>query len=245
MRGRNFPVRALFAAVTFGAVLLPAIEASATVDQPARSGDVVIIDAGNRQKDLGRGVSDTKWSLRLPDGAACPGDSMHDEWRVQSFIVPAAVDPATLTYESTKPAGDLHFALYDYRTHPFVQQLTRANDVAGQPGIIGDIPTLSFAVFPPGTLPPGNYRIGIACTLARRTAQYWDAAVVLAADPADQPGQLTWRLPSASSAAPSISEPDSGNGIFFAASAVAASLISLFLWRRRASSANPRTKEFR
>ena len=65
----------------------------------------------------------------------------------------------------------------------------------GQPGVIPAIPPLSFAAFPPGVLPAGTYRIGIACTLSRKTANYWDTEVVITSSPGDKPSQFVWRLP--------------------------------------------------
>ena len=44
------------------------------------------------------GGSATPFTLRLPDGAACPGDSANDGYRVNSYMVPLDVDPTTVTY---------------------------------------------------------------------------------------------------------------------------------------------------
>lgn len=175
-------------------VVAVAAPAAASIDAPLDAGDAVVIDGADRLQEVGRGGSGAVFSLRLPDAAACPGDSLHDQWRVQSFMVPADVDLTTLQYGVVGPEGEQHYALYDERTKPFVNELTRANEVAGQPGFIGDIPVFSFALFPAGTVAPGTYRIGLACTLLRETAKYWDAEIVIEADPSDQPAQLTWSV---------------------------------------------------
>lgn len=202
-----------------GAVLLGAMAAVmavtspalASVDAPVDAGDVVVIDGTDRSRAVGRGGSEAVFSLRLPDAATCPGDSLHDQWRVQSFMVPVDVDVTTLQYGVIGPEGEQHYALYDERTKPLVNELTRANEVAGQPGFVGDIPVFSFALFPPGTVAPGTYRIGLACTLQRKTAKFWDAEIVIESDPSDQPAQLTWSVvggPDVESSGPAAASSD-------------------------------------
>ena len=181
---------------------------SATVDAPVRSGDVVVVSSSDGSHELTHGGSATAFSLRLPAGASCPGDSANDQWRVQSFVVPATDDPSTFKYTSVAPAGDGRYALYDAQTHPLINSLTQENLAPGHPGVIPAIPPLSFAVFPPGTVPSGTYRVGIACTLFRATAKYWDTQLVVTATPRDKPGQLVWRL----ARLPAIAINDSSNG---------------------------------
>lgn len=168
-----------------------------SVGPAVRGGDLALVSATSSDHVIRDGVSATIFGLRLPDGATCPGDSAHDQWRIQSFVVPAGVDPGQLTYDEIKPVGDGRWALYDVDTNPYVHVLLEPNAAAGSPGRIAAVPPLSFAVFPPGTLAPGPYRVGLACTYFRQTATFWDTEVVLTADPADQPGQLTWTVPSA------------------------------------------------
>ena len=45
------------------------------------------------------GGSATPWTLNLPAQAACSGDTASQGFHVYSFIVPAAVDPGTLTFD--------------------------------------------------------------------------------------------------------------------------------------------------
>ena len=191
MRARPAVLLALVAAV---ATLGTATRVGASVDAPVDAGDVMVIDGADRQLEVGRGGSAALFSLRLPESSTCPGDSLHDQWRVQSFMVPVDVDVTQLQYGVIGPEGEQQYALYDERTKPFVNELTRANEVAGQPGFIGDIPVFSFGLFPPGTVAPGTYRIGLACTLLRETAKYWDAEIVIEAAADDQPAGLTWSV---------------------------------------------------
>jgi hypothetical protein len=166
--------------------------------QGQRAGDVVVIDGTNGSELLTSGGGATPFSLRLPEAAACPGDSANDNYRVQTFIVPVADDPATLTYESQKPAGDGRWALYDVNTSPYAQVLTEVASAPGQPGRITPLSQLSFAVFPTGTFPDGRYRIGVACTQWSETVRYWDTEIDIVADPgadpADDPAQLRWAV---------------------------------------------------
>jgi hypothetical protein len=158
-------------------------------------GDLVVLDVDGAP--LRNGGSATEFSLQMPPDATCPGDSMSDQWRVQSFISPAADDIGSLHYGVIGPDGPAQYALFAVDTKPFAQQLTLANDSPGQPGRIGGVPLMSFAVMTPGLLPAGRYRIGIACTLFGATAHYWDTEIVLEDSPGDVPAQFTWRLPDA------------------------------------------------
>ncbi|MEQ1786050.1 MAG: hypothetical protein ABL966_03270 [Acidimicrobiales bacterium] len=163
-------------------------------------------------QELTEGGSATPFTLRLPDRASCPGDSANAGWRVNSYMVPEAVDVATLPYDGTGPTpyglGDLEVfrqPLYTLRTDPYVSAQTLEVEVPGDPGEIIDIPDFSFAVFAPGDVPPGRYHLGIACTLLNEVALVWDAEVVVTAAPADAPAQLHWRV-----AEPSVSSPNEG-----------------------------------
>jgi hypothetical protein len=67
---------------------------------------------------LSAGASNTPFGIRLPDGAACSGDSATGGYRVQSYMVPTSVDPATLVFGAAGPdplgLGDnFAQALYD------------------------------------------------------------------------------------------------------------------------------------
>jgi hypothetical protein len=182
----------------------PALAATPTIQgPPVDGGTVTVVSASNAERPLSEGTSSTIFTLRLPEGATCPGDSEHDQWRIQSFIIPVGDDPGGLTYDDIGPEGPGLFALYAVDENPYVHVLLESNAAAGSPGRIAAVEPLSFAVFPPGTLPAGDYRIGLACTYFRHTALYWDTEFTLVADPEDQPGQLTWSVPGAPSASTS------------------------------------------
>lgn len=214
----------------------PAPKATPPAGPAVDLGDVLPIDPADRTSALAGGASATQFELQLPADAACPGDSVHDQWRVQSFIVPVGDDPGVIPYGANGPEGKDQYALYELNTSPYTDILTRPNTVAGAPGVINAVPTLSFAVFPPGTLPTGRYRMGLACTLFRETSQYWDVEVDVTATPDDEPGQMIWRLVDAPADAilPSVADDDSTGWLLPAAAGTTlAALAGAFWWRSR------------
>lgn len=158
-------------------------------------GDLEVVDADG--EPLRNGGSATPFTVRLPEGATCPGDSMFDQWRVQSFVVPASVDIGRLEFGSVGPQGDRQYALYTVEGSPVVDELLQPNDQAGQPGRPVGLTMLSFGAFTPGLLPAGTYRFGLMCTLFREPERYWDVEIVVDDAPDDQPAGFTWRLPDA------------------------------------------------
>lgn len=241
-RRRGAAVMGALAVLAAFAPVHAATAAPRSVDAPQRMGDVSIVDEDGGRLD--HGGSATAFSLRLPDGAACPGDSQHDQWRIQSFIVPADVDPVTLTYDLIAPAGGgTRFALYDLQQNPYAQQLTQPNTTAGQPGRVGAVPLLSLGVFPPGTLPAGTYRVGVACTLFRATARVWDTTIVVSDDAGDRPARFQWRLDGTD---PSVLDDGSSTGwlrpLLLAVGAVAAAY-GLWLVRRTPKRRTPRSSQ--
>ena len=205
-----------------------------------RAGDLTLVEADRRGVVLESGGSSTQFSVDLPLGSMCPGDSENDDWRLQTFIVPAADEPGTLEYSVIGPTGTKQYSIYDIFTAPVVDQLTVPNGTSGLPGRPTPFPPMSFAVFPPGEIPPGTYRIGVACTWFGATANYWDTEIVIAAEPKDQPAQLTWRLPSAPPATLSGTEPPSDfpwTFFFLAIAAAALGVVVLINRRSRPTSA--------
>jgi len=214
-------------------------------DAPIDSGSVTVVDPVVRTKEITNARSATEFSLQLPAGEACPGDSLHDQWRWQTFVIPAADDPGAIVYEVQGPSGPGQWPLFDTRTHPLVDEILQANAAPNLPGAVPAIDALSFAVFPPGTLPAGNYRIGVACTLFRETAKYWSTEIVITDAPNDKPAKFVWRLSTAPEAAPESSSSSSPWLIVAAAAAVVA-VLGWLLARRSArtiSANSPISKE--
>jgi hypothetical protein len=210
--------------------------ASPTVDAPVDGGDVRVVDFFAPEDELAGGVSSTVFTLTVPDGAVCPGDSANDQWRLQSFVVPATVDPAELTFGGNDPVGDGNWSLYGASTSPYVDELTEPNTMPGQPGRIPSIPALSFAVFPPDTLPDGEYRIGLACTLLREPAIFWDTRLEVVSDPDDEPGRMRWSVidaPATAKVADAASDPNVFTRVLLAVSLVGLAVTGVISWRWR------------
>lgn len=199
------------ALIALASTSVAAASAAAVDPEPMHAGELLLVSPANRDAVVAEGASATPFALRLPDGASCPGDSMHDDWRVSSFFTPVAVDPTTLQFTVNDPEGEGNWAMYDVDTSPYVDQLLLANEVAGEPGLVGDTPPLSFGVFHPGLLADGEYRIGIACTyIPRRMDRYWDTVIVVTNDATDEPGGFRWRLADSSVGAQLAAAPDDG-----------------------------------
>jgi hypothetical protein len=193
------------------------------------AGDVVVVDPADSSQEMSEGDSNSVFALRLPEGSECPGDSANDDWRVQSFIVPAGTDLPSLTYGATRPRGEFMYGLYTTDGWPYVQVMTAQNPAPGQPGMIIQPPPLSFGVFTPDLLPVGRYTIGISCSYFERGERYWDAELILTEDPDVLPGERSWQV----AAAPSESAgTTTGSGVedggwFLAAGVAAVAVIAL------------------
>ncbi len=218
---------------------LGATGASAATVQPVRSGDAVIVDGNDGSGEITHGQSATQFSLRLPQGAACPGDSANDQWRFQSFMVPASDTPDTLHYNVAGPDGSGQYALFQVSTSPLVDVLTNQNAGPGEPGVIPALPPLSFAAFPPGVLPAGTYRIGVACTLSRQTADYWDTEIVTTSSPSDKPSQFVWRLATAPASVNDSHAGSSGWLLPVGLAVLGAAALAWYLLKRRGRNAMP------
>lgn len=236
---------ALGSTLAFVAAIAFADAADAELGNPVRLGDVVVVDAADPADEIVYGTSSTVFTLRLPTGATCPGDSANDGWRYQTFMVPTGDDPGALSYNDIGPTGTNQWALYATTTNPVTDALLEMNDGEGKPGFIGSIPPLSFRIVPPGTIPAGTYTIGVSCThLERQTAQYWDTDIVITEDPDDEPGQLTFRL----ATAPRATKPDDGFDssrflVVGAAVAAGGGVAAIVRQRRRTTRRARRTQE--
>lgn len=212
------------AALTCGVVLAATTTGLAV---SSRAGDVRILEANSHLPVSSLRSTDQFW-LQPTGDPACPGDSMHDQWRIQGFLIPESVDPAGVHYGAESPKVPGGFGLWDWRGNNFAQILLKANSVANQPGYLNSIDMLSMKFYPAGTVAPGRYRLGVACTLWRDTHRYWDVGITVSAPAAD--GTFRWTVDGVAATTSS----DSGSVPLVAvASAVVVALIAGLLWRRR------------
>lgn len=196
------------------------------------------------------GGSATPFTLRLPDGAACPGDSANDGYRVNSYMVPLDVDPTTVTYDGTGPVpatlginGSFRQPLYDLVTHPFVSHQTAEAAAPGAPGPIVNVPAFSFGVFARGDVPSGRYHVGIACTRLNEIEVVWDAELQVTEDAGDEPASLRWTT--VGSTSNEDTGPSSALAVGAAAAVGAVVLIGRARRRRPPRPAVPTTQEER
>jgi len=175
------------------------------------AGSAVVVDAINTDRELTEFDSTAAFRLRLPQGATCAGDSANEDYRVQTFLVPADTDLSTLKYRSRSPDGnDLYRALKYVDGEVATQAVLNQNAGPGQAALILD-PRLpfTFAHYGEGTFPPGRWSIGVACTpLDWNVDKYWNAEVLLEAAPDVVPGGLRIRVIE-DTGSPASSESDS------------------------------------
>ena len=139
------------------------------------------------------GTSATTFSVIPPAGASCPGDNTQS-YLYHTFITPLGNDPADMVYTpSGTPTGEPQF------TNNLANSVgTRSRNLL--PGL-GDglliaVSNQSFAntaLF--GTLAPGTYTFGIACTqpdaaFVPQTMRYWSNQITIAASPGSGPNNL-------------------------------------------------------
>lgn len=150
---------------------------------------------------LATGGSATPFTLRLPAGAACTGDSANDAYRLQSYLVPSSVSPASLTFDFVGPVpqgvgASLRQPLYTVDGNPYVDYQTANATEPGGPGPVVNIPAFWFGVYSPGNVPAGTYNAGIACTKGTASStqldKYWNVQLVVVASTSDEPAAFTW-----------------------------------------------------
>jgi hypothetical protein len=202
---------ALMFMVTAWSWLIPA-DAAAT-----NAGNATVVDPSTNQPKASGG-SATDFTIKLPTSSACTGDSTNAGYRVQSYMVPSSVDPASLQFDSTGPApngfgSSFRQPLYDSTSNPYVNAQTATATTPGGPGPIINIPTFNFNVYEAGQIPAGPYNVGIACTKGAASAtqldKYWNVQMTFTTAASDRPAQVTW---TAANAAPSTTTTTAASG---------------------------------
>lgn len=197
-----------FVVSVFAATASDVVPAAAATAGTAQVITPFEVGVGGSGQPLESGDSATDFSLNLPLGAACTGDTANDAYNVFGYMVAAGIDPATLTFNSNGPTGvslgdpdTLRAPLYDVDGLPYASAATAPAVDAGDPGTIINIPAFDFATLAPEgdavLLPPGTYDIGIACWgpvgASPVLDKFWNARVTLVADAADTgPVGITW-----------------------------------------------------
>jgi hypothetical protein len=138
---------------------------------------------------LQSGGSATAFTLRLPENAACPGDSEHHGYLVYGYVAPSNADPGTLTFPGGYPSSGLD--LITVHGEPFKTRATAVltGSILQPPGFVW-----SRYDHHSDVLPPGTYDVGIACAFQYgHVASYWNTKVTILASSTD-PGGFTWQV---------------------------------------------------
>lgn len=169
------------------AALLPLVWAPAAAAAPSSGG------AARIEKTSGGAVhsggSATQFAVALPGRAACPGDTMHGQYVINSYVLPVTKDLASVRFPDGYPSsGD---DLVSVQGVPYIAQNT-----IPYTGVIGPLPAFSWAVYAhhPEVLPPGLYNVGIVCgDRNSRPTRYWNAQIRFSVSSTDS-GGFTWTV---------------------------------------------------
>ncbi len=192
----------------------------------SRAGDAIPTNVATSGTVRSGGPS-TPFTLSLPSGAACSGDTATHGFHVYSFIVPSNIDVGALTFNpSTGPSQGL--PLVDITGSAYM-----AANTASTTGQIVQVPTFDFNLFATtdqgGTkvaLPPGDYKVGLACAnTVGQGDKYWDASFSFTANGSNPNGEV-W-----TTSAPAKS--GGGNGLALPVAAVALVGLGFLAYRRR------------
>lgn len=196
---RRLLALAILVIATLWAVALPATSSA----DAASVSEVKIITLKDGKDPKGGmpllgGGSATPFSLGIPVGAQCPGDSAEGGYRVQGYFVSESYSPISLQFGSNGPVpvsmgSRVLQPLFDASTTASYANIQTAKaDVPKGPGLLVSLPAFNFAVFSKGNIIPGVYNLGVACTLgpASRTQvkRVWNARLTMQVDESDPVG---------------------------------------------------------
>jgi hypothetical protein len=228
--GRSRLVRILLAGTVTGvsAVALAAPAGAATYE-----GAATLYNTTTSQPDSGG--SGDNFTVNLPSGAACPGDTTSGGYLIDSYFVPQSTDVTSLSFTGGFPSTG--YALYNStNNHPF----EAANTNSGTGQIAGIPQTLQFGAQVTRNHPTkatllagsGVWEVGIACDLNGVLTSYWNTEVTFTASNTD-PGGFTWAdVPGAPTPVPSTPEVPYALVLPFLAAAIVGG--SVLVRRRRA-----------
>ena len=230
-------------AMTFGSSA-----AHAAVDLTAiDAGSVIFTEPNNPGTPLSGGDQNTPFSLRLPADAECPGDSKSDQWRVESFIIPARDNPADMVFNSFDLEDDGQWPLLDVDSQKFLAEFMPENPAPGLPGQIQALPVFTFELYGRSELPAGRYIVGIACSFYRETGKFWSTPVSIAYDEDATNSNLTWQVTDPAAPENMSQAADSEASSLWLVAVVAAFLTLIFVLFRRQNSrrSNPVNSELK
>jgi LPXTG-motif cell wall-anchored protein len=162
---------ATISAVMLGVTFVGALGAAALPPGTApTAGQTLSVTSGDA-------TSDWKLTLTAPNNT-CPGDGLAG-FRWSTFMVPASVDAATLTWNASgpvPPAGvTAAYPLFSSTGSPQIQKTPSIGDA-----LITGVPAFyKFAEISTLSVPNGDYKIGYACHKSGQTERYWQTLITV------------------------------------------------------------------
>jgi hypothetical protein len=213
-------------------VLVASILAIGSTSSLAQAGPLsgpVLITRPGTLTPLTGGGSGTEFSVVLPAGASCPGDTMHDGYLVYSYLVPKGVSPTAVNFKTGIPD----------RYYGFIAEgaYFGAVNTAAETGEIVTLPP-EFAISRWGSsdllargASTATWDGGIACATAGGVVTtYWNTEFVIRADPSDPRG-YAWRVVQTTAAA-----GGDGLGLGLGVALIVVALgsgVTALIWNRR------------
>ncbi len=182
--------------VTGGLSFLGAQAAPAATANP---GGPAIITTSDFFTPLNSGGGDTVWSIKLPPGASCSGDTATNNFHVFTYVAPSTVDPATLHFGSAGPDNNPQaFPLVDDGGSP---QIALNTGIGTGQVPVPALPRMKWGnpptPFDSSLIPPGTYNVGIACADgAGVNDKFWNVQETFAGDPTvfTGPNAFAWTV---------------------------------------------------
>jgi len=230
MRGRRFITGRVVAVMAAGVLLvvnqpvsgqtpapLPAAVPCPEAARPCRdTGGPAVVTEQDGFTPLNSGTAATTWTLKLPQAASCSGDTAIGNFHVFTYVAPASVDPATLTFGSIGPKDNpAAFPLVDDGGSPFI-----AGNTGISTGQVAPVPFTRLRWGNPPTpfdstvTPPGTYNVGIACADgAGANDKFWNVQETFSGDPtiATGAGAFAWTAAAADPGATTTMNPPGGS----------------------------------
>jgi hypothetical protein len=164
---------------------------------PQTPGATINNTGGSGLKQNGGGTSAGNFTLRIPAGAVCPGDSVSGGWHVSAFMTLVS-DPSTLNFSGgdPTPAGfgtSFNQPLRDTSGNPIDNLPVNVGD-----GAVINIPNMSFSSFDLGnfdTTATRVYNLGLACVQNGTTMdKFWSVKMTITPDTSANGGtpQIHW-----------------------------------------------------
>jgi hypothetical protein len=194
MNARRRPITTVLAVA--GGVGAAVLLGAAVLAAPTPAGAAVVtsneaIVQPGTLTPLRSGGSATPYGIALPNGASCPGDTAHDQYRVYSYLIPAGVDLASVSYK-----GDLPHRWYGFIAYGAYFGAVNTAEGTGQ--IVGIPPAFTFSRLTPSelfnsqTTSSATWEGGIACVNTNGVVtNAWNTQFRFVRDAAD-PGGFRW-----------------------------------------------------